>query len=221
VERLLGSARRHGLEPTLVARGERWTSNADKASALLPVVGGLPAADTVLVVDAYDVLFFAGAGEIERRFAATSGRPLFNGEQGFYCPAPWRDEARTAFEADDVPYPFLNSGVLIGRAGDLAELLVDAARVIREHDLRSDQAAFYRLALDAPDRVDVDRTGALFCCTGAMQFRGWWDRRPPALQLDGPVLVDRSTGLRPCLLHSPGRKDRYQERVYRASMGVG
>ena len=225
VERLVGSAARHGVAIRLLGAGERWAHRGEKLRAALPAVAAVPPDELVLLVDGYDVLFFAGTEELEARFACGDGRPVFNGERGFFCPAPWADEARRAFADDTVPYPFLNSGVLLGRASDVTALLHDAAAVVAEHRLTSDQAAFYRLALDAPERVAVDRRGELFCCTGAMRFRGWWSRRPPGLRQDGATLVDETTGGRPCLLHSPGRKDRYQERVYRASLraspGVG
>lgn len=220
VERLIGSGARHGLDIELVAQGQTWAHNAAKLEALLPSVSMLPGSELVLILDAYDVLLFAAAEELARRFAQTDGRPIFNGELGFYCPAPWEDAARRAFDRD-VPYPFLNSGVLLGRAADLTALLTDAAAVVQEYDLISDQAAFYRLALDAPDRIAVDHAGALFCCTGAMDFHGLWNRSPRRVEIRDGTVVDLATGGRPCILHSPGRKDRYQERVYRASAPHG
>ena len=212
VERLLGSAARHGVAVQLVGAGEIWPNNASKLRALIEPLSSVGSQELVLIVDAWDVLLLAGTAEIERRYEGD--RPLFNGEQGFYCPAPWAAEARAAFEDPTVPYPYLNSGAILGRGAQVLALVREAEEVARGNGLISDQAAFYRLALADPSCLAVDRNAEIFCCTGALPFRGLWNRRPRTLRVEAGGVVDTLTGRRPCVLHSPGRKDRYQERVY-------
>jgi len=187
---LLVSAQRHGIYPLLLGVGEpgSWPMGGHRLNAYRRFLLG-PVADEelVLMVDAVDVLVFAGPGEIVSRFTEMEARVnrsvFFNAEFPCYPNLP---------DICTPQYPrtkhgrHLNAGMLIGRAAALREML----RGPIANDLpENDQGWCHRYYIRHTDRVALDEDGELLS-----SYSG--DMRLVGRRLENPA-----TGVQPALVH--------------------
>jgi hypothetical protein len=186
--------------------------------AMLPQL----APKTVLVMlDAMDVLFnnsldslIATYKEIVRSLGKDShGRAasiLCNGEKNCW---PIPAMASRYPEADlATPFPFLNSGVLIGPCEDILHVLQTYP-----WDEKTDDQFYWMQAymesrnrLDIP-RIEVDHHARLACCMHALPTEELYVRQG--------VAYLKSTGIRPALLHLNGPVKKHIHQVA-AKIGV-
>lgn len=127
----------------------------------------------ILVVDGYDVLLQARLGLLVRSFAAITGSAsatssrdavVCAGEATCWPNGPWcrmwRRRLRRPPGANLDPYPYPNSGALLGRVEPMLKLLAELA--LTEQRLGDDQAALFTVALERPGSVLVDSDARLF-----------------------------------------------------------
>jgi len=174
LRRMNASVAANGLRLHILGLGMPWRGHGMKMTLLEEFLGSAAARGEcdkdVLFLDAYDTLMLrAPAGLLQARFRAMGCGILFNGEVD--C-APDRS-LRELWPAHDssTPLPFLNSGVFIGKASVIREML----RAVREDlalnfgvvDMQGvyqadDQRLYSRWFLRHQHVARVDASGMLF-----------------------------------------------------------
>jgi hypothetical protein len=129
---------------------------------------------------------------------------LCNGEKNCWpIPALAERYPETALAS---PFPFLNSGVLIGPCEDILKVLNNFP-----WDEKTDDQFYWmhsymesKKRADLP-RIEVDHHGRLACCMHAL--------RPDELFVSHGVAYLKSSGIRPALLHLNGPVKKYIHQV--------
>jgi len=132
--------------------------------------GAIQDNDVIVMIDAYDVLLLPHARQIGRRFQQTAQHPIvFCTEHGIYPEyasafvaqrGDIHDAAGNSSEDIALGKKFLNSGCVVGRAGQI-KAMVHAAHVNREV-FRNDQQFYVRYQLSYPDLIGLDYSQNLF-----------------------------------------------------------
>ena len=162
---LRNSAQVQGLKVDILGMGDAYLGNSQKVSYFLDYVTNMTPSDLVLLVDAYDVLLFAGAKGLARRFSKFVGehKIIFAGETSSYPDlgiAPLYGHEGSDVQVIPGMYKYLNSGVIMGRAKDLREMLITVASYRSLY--LSDQRSFVRYYLTNRSSVMIDSDGSLF-----------------------------------------------------------
>lgn len=149
----------------------------------------IPDAAIILFTDAYDVACFGDHAEILAKYASFSSPIVFGGEK--HCnPDPSR---RSDYPSPNLTteFPFLNSGLFIGRAWALRECM-EGYVYNDEHD---DQRYWTGKYLRSPDMISIDHCAELFLNTVDMNMDAFsWDnhrvryndRSPTFVHVNGP-----------------------------------
>jgi hypothetical protein len=192
-----------------------------KMECLKVMLPQLPPKTVLVMLDAMDVLFnnsldglMATYHEIVRSLGTDShGRSasiLCNGEKKCW-PIPAM-ASRYPEHALAKPYPFLNSGVLIGPCKDILLVLQTFP-----WDEKTDDQFYWTQAymesrnrLDIP-RIEVDHHARLACCMHALAAEDLYVRQG--------VAYLKSSGIRPALLHLNGPVKKHIHQVA-AKIGV-
>lgn len=151
---------------------------SDKRAVLVDYLrGGREPEDLILFTDAYDTMFVKGEDFIRGRYAEFSQSVVFSAESNSY---PLGAVGLALHDSPPVrPYPYLNSGGFIGRAGDFLDLYAkyptppsDRFKLLqhlREHgydtDRRfrfSDQYYWGLVQLLEPETVGLDHKTTIF-----------------------------------------------------------
>jgi hypothetical protein len=196
----------------------RFAMKMECLKAMLPQ---LPPKTILVMLDAMDVLFnnsldslIATYHEIVRSLGKDSyGRAasiLCNGEKNCW-PIPAM-AARYPEPALATPFPFLNSGVLIGPCEDILRVLQTFS-----WDEKTDDQFYWMQAYmesrnrsDIP-RIEVDHHARLACCMHALPAEELYVRQG--------VAYLKSSGIRPALLHLNGPVKKHIRQVA-AKIGV-
>lgn len=161
---LVNSAQVHGLVVDVLGMGDVYLGNSQKVAYFGEYTSNLPSNDLVLLVDAYDVLLFSGANALKGNFAKSGCKVLFAGETSSYPDlgiAPlYQDGNGDAGSAGPHKYLYLNSGVILGRAGDLCKMMATVSSYKSLY--LSDQRSFVRYYLTHRSSVSLDHSGTLF-----------------------------------------------------------
>lgn len=119
---LMHSCEFFGLDlVVLLYTGGQWETHRNKDRLLLKYLEHEDKNELIFFTDAYDTVFLNGASVIQEAFEKANTPLLFSGEVN--C---WPFQGFTAYyptQSQPVPYPYLNSGGYIGRAGVITELL--------------------------------------------------------------------------------------------------
>jgi len=117
------SAARHGITPIVLGLGEPWGGLMTKPRRLRQWLrAGGCTADTLIVCDAFDIVFTTPAEEIEEKYHKHWGHGLpivFNAEKGIFP----RAELAPAFDGVQETWRYLNSGFMIGPPARILTLL--------------------------------------------------------------------------------------------------
>ena len=177
-----------------------------KMDRLKTIAENLPKGAIVVMIDAFDVLFNSPINQLVTTFQAliqtlgadTFSRKasiVFNGEKNCWPHQAWRSKYPS--ETLLKPYPFLNSGVLVGFCEPILSIL--------NHfpwDKNTDDQAYWMQAyfesLQNPElpRIEVDHLGALACCM--------YQQPLAELACRDEAIVYRGNGSKPCLVHFNG-----------------
>jgi hypothetical protein len=110
--------------------------------------------DIVLFTDAYDVLYYGDRYEILRRYLEFNVPIVFGSEM--YCnPVPSYAEK---YPFRDAAFPYLNSGLFIGRVGALRACMKD----YMYEDKHDDQLFWTQVYLSNPNLISLDYHHSLF-----------------------------------------------------------
>lgn len=166
-----------------------WKGFLYKYELMLEYVQNIPPHDIVMYIDAFDVVILSGQQEIVEKY-----KRLGDGKIVFGC-VPKRSAIAKWFH-DIVFGPCdLNSGVFVGRAHAMKELLQKAMRVAQAIHCSDDQIVMTFLYESAPHHhhiiLDLESQLAFNCLSkNPTQFQFQNDR----------VVLDKS---QPCVLHGP------------------
>jgi len=145
------SAHRNGWEPVILGRGERWLGWSARAFALSSHISTLPANETVLVTDGFDVLILQSP---EIFNALLGDRRVLLGTEVCFKMLKARGGVEGALRGRKYNYGVshrlekiapgrtINGGCFAGKAGDLSVAL----RGVSESRYSDDQAAWAALA---------------------------------------------------------------------------
>jgi hypothetical protein len=212
----LASARRYHSEDFLnLAPLPQPFRFAMKMECLKNILPQLKPRTLLVMIDAMDVLFnnsldslLAAYHEIVRSLGKDShGRTasiLCNGEKNCW-PIPAM-ATRYSEYALSTPFPFLNSGVLLGPCEDILQVLQTFP-----WDEKTDDQFYWmhaymesRIRADIP-RIEVDHHARLACCMHALNTE--------ELYVSHGVAYLKSSGIRPALLHLNGPVKKYIHQV--------
>ena len=146
--------------------------------------------DILLFTDAYDVAYCGTQKEILRRYKTFQKPIVFGCEKGCHPDA----ERSTEYKELDREFPFLNSGLFIGRVKELRECMAN----YEYDDTHDDQRFWTTQFLNHPDKIELDYENYIFLNTVDMDmdsfihdnrnnqvFYKW--RNPQFVHINGPV----------------------------------
>jgi hypothetical protein len=209
---LRASCARQGVPLDVLGWGEAWQGFLHKVHGVRAYVGGLAPETLVLFVDAYDTLVLCDAAEILRRFDSLVGGTARRAERVVLgVENPHRDPLMGAIKR--IPFGAcgshtLNSGVYMGSAGRLRELLERWTAAADPGGGGDDQKALNALCrtdgawFAAHATYDVDGLLVVNACASLTDYV-FGGGRFPADALWNPRIGGRS----PVVLHMPGCLD--------------
>lgn len=165
------SADRFGFELEILGWGQPWRGTSMRLAAYREALSRLDPDETVMIVDAYDVVFAGPAGEAEAHFKRMRV-PLLFSSQRYFPSNPWlrrlADQVmgmeggayRKRVEADAYGRPCM--GGLIGHAGALAELFARLVEIEDRERSGHDQIPLNRYLQQRPQEACVDRECQIF-----------------------------------------------------------
>jgi hypothetical protein len=113
--------------------------------------------DLILFTDAYDVAYCGSQKEILDRYS-TFAKPIVFGSEVYCNPMP---ELATQYKNRTVEFPYLNSGLFLGRAGALRKCMSGYIY----NDQHDDQLFWTRKLLAYPEYIELDYENLLFLNT--------------------------------------------------------
>ena len=116
-------------------------------------INQLPPTDLVFFTDGYDSLICDDEETIVNRFLEMKADVIFSGENSCWPNAEWADR----FD-ETQPFPYLNSGGFIGRAGVLQDIISHYDENVHDDDQAFYQEQFFKNKWD----IIIDSTGYLF-----------------------------------------------------------
>jgi hypothetical protein len=143
--------------------------------------------DIVLFTDAYDVAYLGDQKEILRRYKMFSKPIVFGAERSCH---PDPDRAKD-YKFVDTEFPFLNSGMIIGRVGSLRQCM----KGYQYDDRHDDQRFWTTVFFENQDLIELDHENLLFLNAADIDLEDfdwnkktvWYKRRNPLfVHINGP-----------------------------------
>uniref|UniRef100_A0A6C0DS10 PLOD1-3-like GT domain-containing protein n=1 Tax=viral metagenome TaxID=1070528 RepID=A0A6C0DS10_9ZZZZ len=118
--------------------------------------------DIVLFTDAYDVVYFGNRQEVIRRYEELD-MPIIFGAEKLCNPDPWREREYSRLNPNlkTLEFPFLNSGMFIGRVWALKLSML----CYKYEDSHDDQRFWTTQYLEHPSLIKLDHNNKLFLNT--------------------------------------------------------
>lgn len=197
-ERLLRSCRWHGIPLQVIGEGRPYPYHGAKIQYVLEFLARTDDDETVMFVDAYDVVFLAGADEIETKFKSFAHPLVVSTEQNCNVDGGLlvRFPVWLRYPKGTPPYRFINTGSFLGNAGYMRALLRDLE--VRPTDC--EQTKLNRYFTTHRDAIALDYQHQIFTCTAGRTGLEEQDYR-----LEGERLRNTVTGSLPSVLHCPGK----------------
>ncbi len=194
---LIKSAERNGISVNVLGAGITWQRNFQKVRMLKEAVDLLDPEEIIVATDAFDVIYLAGAEELEVLFRKMSSSIIFAAEK-------WNSfhyqESILHFEKIAPPscsYKFLNSGTFMGNVTEIKKMLDYMLKTTTKYQGKSDQRIYGKYATDHPEQVKLDYQCQIFWCTA-----GEWDAMEEiALITDKRRILNKITNTKPALIH--------------------
>jgi hypothetical protein len=143
--------------------------------------------DIVLFTDAYDVAYLGDQKEVLRRYKMFSKPIVFGAERSCH-PDP---ERAKDYKFLDTEFPFLNSGMIIGKVGALRQCMTG----YQYDDRHDDQRFWTTVFFENPGLIELDHENLLFLNAADMDMEDfdwnkktvWYKRRNPLfVHINGP-----------------------------------
>ena len=183
----------------------------EKPKSLLQTLQSVPDDRIAVCTDGFDVLYLRDKNYILQRYQEFDRPIVFGGEVAAVHHFD-ETESKLAETYADRSYPFLNSGLIIGRVACVKTMLseiVDTDRETAESQFKlqnerrfrghfNDQTLFGRYAANNPQSVSVDADGKLFW-NASRECQTFDDR----FQRYNGCVENRHAGTQPAFLHIP------------------
>jgi GR25 family glycosyltransferase involved in LPS biosynthesis len=207
LQRLLDSAKRFNIHIEVLGL-EMNTSNLGhnnkakfgmKLGLPLEYISKLDPNDIVLFTDAWDVVYINNEEEIIKRYLEFN-KPIVFGAELF----SWPDENRSVEYTDtqDKYFKYLNSGLYIGKAGDLKRFLEN----YKGGEDIDDQRFWVDLYLKHRDKIALDTENRLFLNTSGTDKKDF--------DFENDVFTFKKTTSHPLILHANGNDKSYLDLVF-------
>lgn len=143
--------------------------------------------DIVLFTDAYDVAYLGNQKEILRRYKMFSKPIIFGAERSCH-PDPIKAKD---YKFLDIEFPFLNSGMIIGRVSALRQCM----KGYQYDDRHDDQRFWTTVFFENQDLIELDYENLLFLNAADIDLEDfewnkktlWYKRRNPLfVHINGP-----------------------------------
>ena len=127
--RLINSAKHQNTEIINLGKGVKWEGGTmegqgggHKINLVKEFIADKKDSDVLLFLDGYDTFLTDSLEEISYRFTGYSERIIFSSERFCWPDERLSTELRKRNENQKTPYQYLNSGMYMGRIGDLKKL---------------------------------------------------------------------------------------------------
>ena len=200
-EKLYHSAEQNGINVINLGKDVEWNGGdmigpggGQKVNLLYDYIQDLPDHDVVLFCDGYDVFFTDTTEEITRRFIEIGNRcdiifsaekicwPDTSLESEFVTKNPQLDDGYV-----DTPFKYLNSGLFIGRVGEIKKMIPD--KISASDD---DQLYYQKKYLSGEQKIIIDSECYIF------------QTHEPEVYKDGTQLYNPITRAYNCVYHGNG-----------------
>jgi hypothetical protein len=201
LERYKKSAEAHGFKPHILGLKENRSaghSNSKfgiKLKYLLKYVKSLKENDIVLFTDAWDVIIVEDCSEIIRKYKSFKKDIVIGAEK--YCWPDWFLFYK--FNCFDAPFPYLNSGGIIGKAGIIKDLLEE---YYKGEDAIDDQRLWTKIYLENKSKIGLDEKAEIFLNT-------CWVKHNNIIYKDNRLYY-KETKTFPSIIHINGKNKSYE-----------
>ena len=138
--------------------------------------------DIILFTDAYDVIYCGNHQEIIKRYL-TLDSPIVFGAETMCNPDPNREHE---YKNRHLQFPYLNSGLYIGRLWALRECMIGYSY----NDADDDQRYWTNYLFKRPDLIKLDYYNSLFLNTAGIDIKEiHWDGNKAKYQDKPPLFV--------------------------------
>lgn len=173
----------------------------DKVKAMHDFCATLPTDEIVAFVDGYDVIILDSPESIEQRFHILNADIVVNAEKALWTPD--LEALRSQYDTEPMhvgTWLFLNSGVYIGYAGKVRDMLAIMLYMFeKKTETADDQAAMHLLYLASRLRIKLDTSCHLTQC---YSFIGDID-----FVYEPHKVINNITGTQPAFIHGNGKTD--------------
>lgn len=208
-----------GVTPVVLGFEEHWGGLCTKPKRYRHWLRqNIDSLDTVILSDAWDVVFQSHPDEIEARWKEVwpNGEVIFNSERSLFP----RGDLAEFFPETGTPWRYLNSGFIIGKAADVLTMIesVDWDAILDDTQFKDPTEVTY---------AGVTRTyetDSWFHPNDQGEYQEIWSRMPVPMKLDaktelcfamhgtelddldltGPKVKNKLTGTTPGVLHCNG-----------------
>lgn len=141
--------------------------------------------DIVLFTDAYDVAYLGNLKEVVRRYKMFSKPIVFGAEKSCH-PDPLR-ESEYHLDGENLPeFPFLNSGLIIGRVDALRHCMKD----YHFDDRHDDQRFWTTVYFENQEKIELDYENLLFLNAADMEMENFvWNGKTAWYKRHNPLFV--------------------------------
>ena len=148
--------------------------------------------DLIVNLDAYDTFYCGTTAELESRFVSMDKEVVFGAERFI-----WPDRDRKYPDSDLKEYfPYLNSGLFIGRVSALRELMEGYDFDPKEDDQRYWTTKY----LERPDLIELDHDNLIFLnCAGIDISELTYINRAAHFRMKNPLIVHGNGDDKSCL----------------------
>jgi len=200
LERWKKSAEINGFTPTILGLHENKQYNDPligsakfgmKLRYLLEYLQKRDYNDIILFTDAWDVIIIRDCSEILKTYKSFKKDIVFGGEKGFCLPDFWN-----YFKYDFTkPFPFLNSGILIGKARTIKNLLEKYTNS-NIQDSVDDQVLWRKIYLENKDKIAIDFNAKLILNTSLTSKKDY--------VYEDNIFTYKETNTNPSIIHAQG-----------------
>lgn len=208
---LTESLQKFGYSYSILGLGKQWTGFSFKTEHYLAAVSDLPPNTIVALVDAYDVIFVASPEEFIQKYRSLDTPVIVGGEprcRDYQCTPVtnyW------ALNGRHTMYPYVNSGVIVGPADKLKQILTNQLNSPFKND---DQKSLGYVVQQYPILFRIDTTQRL--------IGTWIPTKSGRIKIHRNRPMDTHSMEFPVILHMPCVKcDIYRRyaRVTRLTLG--
>lgn len=204
LERWKKSAITHGFNPKILGLHEKKTYKDPligkgefgmKLRYLYKYSKTLRPNDIILFTDAWDVIIIGDCEKIYKDYKSFKKDIVFGGET-IYGAIYDLSTIATIFKYDlSKPFPYLNAGVVIGRAGTIRDL-IEKYTEKNITDSVDDQILWRRIYLENKDKIAIDSTAKLVLNTCLTSKKNY--------VYEDNIFTYKGTNTQPSIIHAQG-----------------